>query len=97
MRFFALIDLQLFYWAWIVPAMLIQFSTSNFNYFGHTTGYRNYVTKDQSRNNPWLWPIILGEAWHNNHHSDAKNFSTKRKYWEIDPLVWLIKLVELKK
>ena len=94
---FALIDLQLFYWAWIVPAMLIQFSTSNFNYFGHTTGYRNYVTKDQSRNNPWLWPIILGEAWHNNHHSDAKNFSTKRKYWEIDPLVWLIKLVELKK
>jgi stearoyl-CoA desaturase (delta-9 desaturase) len=93
----ALIDLQFFYWAWLVPAMLIQLSTSNFNYFGHTTGYRNYVTKDHSRNNPWLWPIILGEAWHNNHHSDAKNFSTKRKYWEIDPLVWLIKLVELKK
>ena len=93
----ALIDLQFFYWAWLVPAMLIQLSTSNFNYFGHTTGYRNYVTKDQSRNNPWLWPIILGEAWHNNHHSDTKNFSTKRKYWEIDPLVWLIKLVELKK
>jgi len=93
----ALIDLQFFYWAWLVPAMLIQLSTSNFNYFGHTTGYRNYVTKDHSRNNPWLWPIILGEAWHNNHHSDAKNFSTKRKYWEIDPLIWLIKLVELKK
>lgn len=93
----ALIDLQFFYWVWLVPAMLIQLSTSNFNYFGHTTGYRNYVTKDQSRNNPWLWPIILGEAWHNNHHGDAKNYTTRNKFWEIDPLVWLIKLVELKK
>lgn len=90
---FALVDLQLFYWAWIVPAMLIQFSTSNFNYFGHTHGYRNYETKDQSRNNILLWPIILGEAWHNNHHADAKNYSTRHKFWEIDPLEWLIKIV----
>jgi len=93
----AMLDLQLLYWAWVVPATLIQLSTSNFNYFGHTHGYRNYVTKDQSRNNPWLWPIILGEAWHNNHHSDAKNFSTKRKYWEIDPVSWFIELVQVKK
>jgi stearoyl-CoA desaturase (delta-9 desaturase) len=88
-----LIDLQFLYWAWIVPAMLIQFSTSNFNYFGHTHGYRNYETKDQSRNNILLWPIILGEAWHNNHHADAKNLSTRHKFWEIDPLEWLIKLI----
>jgi len=88
-----LVDLQLLYWIWIVPAMLIQLSTNNFNYFGHTIGYRNYETKDQSRNNLWLWPIILGEAWHNNHHADAKNYSTRHKSWEIDPLEWLIKLV----
>lgn len=92
-----IIDLQFLYWAWIVPAMLIQLSTSNFNYFGHTYGYRNYETTDQSRNNPWLWPIILGEAWHNNHHGNAKNFSTSTRFWEIDPLSWLIKLVEVKK
>ena len=90
---FAIIDWQLFYWAWIIPAMLIQFSTSNFNYFGHTHGYRNYETKDQSRNNVLLWPIILGEAWHNNHHADAKNYSTRHKFWEIDPLEWLIKII----
>lgn len=89
----AIINLQFLYWAWIIPAALIQLSTSNFNYFGHKYGYRNYETKDQSRNNFWLWPIILGEAWHNNHHGDAKNFSTRRKLWEIDPLAWMIKLV----
>jgi fatty-acid desaturase len=88
-----ILDLQFLYWAWIVPAMLIQLSTSNFNYFGHKFGYRNYETKDQSRNNAWLFPIILGEAWHNNHHGDAKNFSTRYKFWEIDPLEWVIKLV----
>lgn len=89
----AIIDLQFLYWVWIVPALLIQFSTNNFNYFGHTSGYRNYETKDQSRNNILLWPIILGEAWHNNHHADAKNYSTRHKFWEIDPLEWIIKLV----
>jgi stearoyl-CoA desaturase (delta-9 desaturase) len=92
----ALVDLQFLYWAWIVPAMLIQLSTNNFNYFGHTAGYRNYETKDQSRNNAWLWPIILGEAWHNNHHGDAKKYTTKLQYWEIDPLGWFIKLVKTK-
>jgi stearoyl-CoA desaturase (delta-9 desaturase) len=90
-----LIDMQFLYWSWIVPAMLIQLSTSNFNYFGHTHGYRNYETKDQSRNNALLWPIILGEAWHNNHHGDAKNYSTKQKYWEIDPVSWIIELVKI--
>jgi stearoyl-CoA desaturase (delta-9 desaturase) len=93
---FALIDLQTFYWAWVLPATLIQVSTSNFNYFGHIAGYRNHSTKDQSRNNALLWPIILGEAWHNNHHADAKNYSTQHKVWEIDPLAWLITLVRQK-
>lgn len=92
--FIGILDLQLLYWLWIVPATLIQLSTSNFNYFGHTAGYRNYDTKDQSRNNPWLWPIILGESWHNNHHGDAKNFSTRHKFWEVDPLTWIINLIK---
>jgi hypothetical protein len=30
-------------------------------------------------------------------YGDAKNYSTKYKTWEIDPLAWLIKLVEVKK
>jgi stearoyl-CoA desaturase (delta-9 desaturase) len=93
---FALIDLQLFYWTWIVPAMLIQFSTSNFNYFGHTHGYRNYETKDQSRNNILLWPIILGEAWHNNHHRFPKNSYFGGKWWQLDISGLIIKVIRSK-
>jgi len=90
----AIVDLQFLYWVWIVPAMLIQLSTNNFNYFGHKFGYRNHKTKDDSRNNVWLFPIILGEAWHNNHHNDPKNISTTVRKFEIDPLQWFIKLIK---
>ena len=91
---FALLNLELFYFAWAVPAFAIQLSQSNFNYFGHMMGYRNFETKDDSRNNPWLFPILLGEAWHNNHHAKPSNFSTTEKKTEIDPLTWFIKVVK---
>lgn len=91
---FALVDLQVFYWAWIVPATLIQFSTSNFNYFGHTSGYRNFATHDHSKNNVFLFPFILGEAWHNNHHANPKDYSTRVRSREYDPLSKFIDLIK---
>lgn len=57
-------------------------------------GYRNYSVKDDSVNVPWLFPLILGEAWHNNHHGDGRNFNYKRKWWELDPTYWIILLIK---
>jgi stearoyl-CoA desaturase (delta-9 desaturase) len=91
---FALINIELFYFVWVIPAFLIQISQYNFNYFGHMFGYRNFDTKDDSRNNIWLFPIILGETWHNNHHTNPKNMSTTVRKFEIDPLHWFIKLIK---
>jgi fatty-acid desaturase len=90
---FAVLSFELFYFAWVVPAFLIQLSQYNFNFFGHTYGYRNYETKDDSKNNKWLFPILLGEAWHNNHHKNPALATTKIKHYEYDPLLSLIKLV----
>jgi fatty-acid desaturase len=56
-------------------------------------GYRNYNVKDDSVNVPWLFPLVLGEAWHNNHHGDGRNPNYGRKWWELDPTYWLIKLI----
>jgi stearoyl-CoA desaturase (delta-9 desaturase) len=92
--FLASISIELLYFGWILPALLIQFSQSNFNYFGHTYGYRNFETTDNSRNNKWLFPFILGEAWHNNHHANPKDCSTQVKVTEYDPLMKLIILVK---
>ena len=57
-------------------------------------GYRNYATKDNSVNCPWLFPLLLGEAWHNNHHGEGRNPNYGRKWWELDPTFWLIKIIE---
>ena len=88
------INLNLLYFGYVIPVFLIHLSQNNFNYFGHTFGYRNFETLDNSQNNKWLFPFILGEAWHNNHHHDPKNITTKFKINEIDPLSSLITLVK---
>lgn len=90
----ASINLELLYFGWILPALFIQLSQSNFNYFGHTYGYTNYKIDDDSKNNLFLFPIILGEAWHNNHHGDRKNMTTTVRRFEIDPLSWFINLIK---
>ena len=97
MTIFSSINLELFYFVWILPSFLIQLSQSNFNYFGHLYGYTNLATDDNSKNNVFLFPLILGEAWHNNHHADPKNYSTTVRPFEIDPLTWIIKLISIDK
>ena len=90
----AIINLEVLYFVWVLPAFLIHLSQVNFNYFGHIYGYRNFNTSDDSRNNPFLFPFILGEAWHNNHHNDAKNYSTTVRSYEYDPLTKFIAIIK---
>lgn len=71
-------------------SFLIQTSVTHISW----AGYRNYKVKDDSVNVPWLFPFILGEAWHNNHHGDASNPNYGgRRWWELDPTHWLIQLI----
>lgn len=87
------LNLELLYFSYILPITLVHLSQNNFNYFGHTHGYRNFETKDNSKNNIWLFPLILGEAWHNNHHANTKAVTTKIKKFEFDPASSIIKTV----
>jgi stearoyl-CoA desaturase (delta-9 desaturase) len=89
-----LISFEIFYFAWAVPAFLIQLSISVFNYSGHMFGYRNYDTKDNSQNSVWLFPLLLGEAWHNNHHAFPAKETTKIKCYEFDPVNVLISAIK---
>lgn len=90
----ATISIQALYFAWILPAFLVHLSQNNFNYFGHMNGYRNFDTKDDSRNNIYLFPFILGEAWHNNHHAKPSNSTTKVNANEYDPLSAFIDVIK---
>lgn len=87
------INIEVLYFAYIVPCFLVQLSQNTFNYFGHVVGYRNFDIKDNSRNNPYLFLLILGECWHNNHHASPKNYTTSGAKYEIDPLKNFIRLI----
>lgn len=62
------------------------------NWFAHKIGYRNFKTKDTSKNLMPFDIFMLGEGYHNNHHyySGSPNFA--KKWYEIDPIYPIIKL-----
>ena len=57
----------------------------------HLWGYRNYDTRDESRNLWWVALVSYGEGWHNNHHAHPSNARAGHRWWEIDPTYWIIK------
>lgn len=91
----ALISVKLWLFGLILPAFITfhSFSLQTSLNHSHTYGYKNLDTNDQSKNVLWLFPLILGEAWHNNHHADAKNANYGKRWWELDPTWWLIRLI----
>ncbi len=92
----ALIDMNLVYYVWAAPIFIVSITQTMFNYFAHKHGYRNFETRDKSTNNLYLWPFILGDAWHNNHHHSAEKFDTKINKFEFDPVSVLIRLIRKK-
>jgi stearoyl-CoA desaturase (delta-9 desaturase) len=91
----SLIDYNLIFYAWAVPVFIVSVTQTMFNYFAHTKGYRNFETTDRSTNNVYLWPFILGDAWHNNHHANAQKISTKVLKYEYDPVSIFINLIKI--
>jgi stearoyl-CoA desaturase (delta-9 desaturase) len=79
------------YFAWLVPMTMYQLSQDLWNHYAHTptVGVQPFETGDNSRNVKWLWPLVLGEAWHNNHHASPKDARLGRG-WELDPVMLLI-------
>lgn len=99
----ALINFDWFYYGWLIPVVLIQITINLQNFVGHipvTGSYCNYTNNSsgQSQNNILLWPLYLGEAWHNNHHSHPGHFhygsEISGKWWEFDPAAFIIKSIK---
>lgn len=71
-------------WGVLLRTVAVWHITWSVNSLTHLWGYRNYATRDDSRNN-WLVAILtVGEGWHNNHHHDPTSASNRRKWWELD-------------
>lgn len=60
------------------------FAAGVINGLGHASGYRNFDSKDQSKNlSPW-GILIGGEELHNNHHTFPASARLSYKWWEFD-------------
>jgi len=70
----------------LLPAIISFWGVNFVNYLCHNKafGYRNYDTKDNSRNLNWLSLFTWGLALHNNHHYNQSKFYLTVKWWEID-------------
>lgn len=84
-----------FMWGVIMRTVFTWHVTWGINSFAHFWGYRNYKTKEDSRNN-WLFALLTnGEGWHNNHHADPRSARHGHRWWEVD--VTYLSLIFLEK
>ena len=81
-------------WGVGMRMIFVLHSTWLVNSASHMWGYRNYETRDDSRNNWWVALITYGEGWHNNHHAHPRMAKHGHKWWEIDITFMTIRLMQ---
>lgn len=75
---------QFVFWGVIMRTVYTWHVTWAINSAAHMWGYRNYETREDSRNN-WLFALLTnGEGWHNNHHADPRSARHGHRWWEVD-------------
>jgi sn-2 palmitoyl-lipid 9-desaturase len=81
-------------WGSFLRLVWVMHVTWCVNSASHMWGYRNYETKDQSRNLWWVGLLAYGEGWHNNHHAFPGRARHGHRWWEIDLTYAVICLLE---
>ena len=86
-------------WPWVVWGLFVRtvacyHSTWFVNSATHLWGYRNYETRDESRNLWWVALLAYGEGWHNNHHAHPRLARAGHRWWEVDMTFWSIRFLQ---
>jgi len=76
--------LSMMVWGVFLRTVFVWHATWLVNSATHMWGYRNYKTKDNSRNTWWVSLITFGEGWHNNHHAQPRSAAHGHKWYEVD-------------
>jgi len=82
---------QMLVWGFFVSTVALYHATFTINSLSHMYGRRRYATNDDSRNNPILAVITLGEGWHNNHHHYPVSARQGFYWWEPDATYCFLK------
>jgi stearoyl-CoA desaturase (Delta-9 desaturase) len=76
--------LQMLCWGFFTSTTLLYHGTFTINSLSHLFGTKRFETGDESKNNPILAMITMGEGWHNNHHRYLYSERQGIYWWEID-------------
>ncbi|MGZ3421938.1 MAG: acyl-CoA desaturase [Polyangiales bacterium] len=71
-------------WWYCMSTMVLMHATFTINSLSHVWGHRRFATTDDSRNNPYLAILTMGEGWHNNHHRYMQSANQGFYWWQID-------------
>lgn len=85
--------LQLLIWGFVISTVLLYHMTFTVNSLAHVWGKRRFDTSDQSRNNPVIAILTLGEGWHNNHHHYPSAARQGFYWWEVDLTYYGLKVM----
>ena len=67
------------------------------NWCGHKYGYSNFDNNDKSKNSTPFDFLMLGELFQNNHHRYPNSANFGNKWFEIDPVYPIMKLLHMMK
>jgi len=81
-------------WGVCVRTVFSYHATWFVNSAGHTWGYRNFETRENSRNSWWVALVSFGEGWHNNHHAFARSARHGLRWFEVDTTWWTIRIMQ---
>jgi len=104
-RFFWVFTYLLFFlffvtswWQWLLfplTFLMAPIHGAIINWFGHTYGYENYKMKNTSKNLFVFDFLMMGEAYHNNHHKHPNNANFGVKWHEIDITFLIIRILNI--
>ena len=73
-----------FLWGGLVRVLLLHHITWSVNSVCHLWGTRPFECHDESRTNPLVALLAMGEGWHNNHHAFPTSARHGLRWWELD-------------
>lgn len=73
-----------FIWGGLVRIFLVHHITWSVNSVCHIWGARPFRTHDESRDNPIVGVLALGEGWHNGHHAFPTSARHGLGWWKLD-------------
>lgn len=84
-----------FLWGGLVRILIVHHITWSVNSVCHLWGAQPFESHDESRNNPIVGILSLGEGWHNAHHAFPTSARHGLRWWELDVSYAFIRVLGL--